>query len=97
MQVKSSQLSQLRALVKPHSGCASISIHTGRWAKDLIRAVLLFLLSLGAVLMAPAGEAQTVSFAGAQTTAVSGLAEPRDVAVDVAGNVFIADVGQSTS
>jgi hypothetical protein len=38
MQVKSSQLPQPRALVNPHSGCASISIHTARGAKDLIRA-----------------------------------------------------------
>ncbi|MFL6351961.1 MAG: choice-of-anchor D domain-containing protein [Bryobacteraceae bacterium] len=96
MQVKSSQLSQRRGLLKPHSGCASISIHAARWAKDLILAVLLFLLPLGAVLMAPAAQAQSISFAGSQTAvAASGLSQPTGVAVDGAGNVFIADYGNS--
>jgi hypothetical protein len=38
MQLTNNQLSPRRALVKPHSGCASISFHTPRRAKDLIRA-----------------------------------------------------------
>jgi sugar lactone lactonase YvrE len=91
MQVISSQLSQRRGLLKPHSGCASISIHAAGWAKDLILAVVLFLLPLGAVLMAPDAQAQTVSFAGAQTTVARGLNLAAGVAVDRAGNVFIAD------
>jgi large repetitive protein len=97
MQVKNSQLPQSRALVNPHSGCTSISIHAARGAKDLIRAVLLFLLAFGAVLMAPAALwSQTVSFAGSQTTvAASALNQPTGVALDGAGNVFIADTQNS--
>jgi large repetitive protein len=94
MQVKSSQLSQERALVKPHSGCTSISIHAGpaRRANELIRPVLLFLLAVGVVLMAPAALwSQTVSFAGVQSTVSSELYDPFNVAVDGAGNAFIAD------
>jgi streptogramin lyase len=73
MQAKSSQLPQSRALVKPRSGCGSISIHTRRCAKHLIRVVLLFLVPVGAVLMAPAALwSQTVSFAGAHTAVNAG-------------------------
>ena len=39
--------------------------------------------------------AQSVSFAGAQTTVGSGLSYPIGVAVDGAGNVFIADAGNN--
>src|SRR5208283_4419573 len=39
--------------------------------------------------------AQSVSFAGAQTTVGSGLSTPYGVAVDGAGDVFIADTGNS--
>src|SRR5438270_12972771 len=93
MQVKSSELPQPGALVNPHSSCASISIHATWEAKDLIRAVLLFLLPLGLALMAPiALHAQAVvSFTGVQSTVGSGLNYANGVAVDAAGDVFIAD------
>src|ERR1035441_4374848 len=39
--------------------------------------------------------AQSVTFAGAQTTVGSGLSFPNSVAVDGAGNVFIADPGNN--
>jgi hypothetical protein len=54
--------------------------------------VFALLLLLGAI-SAPA-HAQNPSFAGVQTTVpASGLATPFSVAVDAAGNIFIADSG----
>jgi hypothetical protein len=61
-------------------------------ANHLVRAVLLILLPVGvALLTPPALHAQTVSFAGIQTTVGSGLHEPTGVAADGVGDVFIAD------
>src|SRR5438270_10009409 len=94
MQAKSSQLAHPRALVKPHSGCTSISIHATWETKDLIRAVLLFLFPLGAVLMAPAALwSQTVSFVGAQTMVGTGLNHPFGMAV-LAGKEHSSPAGQ---
>ena len=51
-------------------------------------------LALLAAASLPAA-AQSVSFAGVQTTLVGGLSSPNAVAVDAAGDVFIADTGNS--
>jgi hypothetical protein len=59
-----------------------------------------FLILAVCVLLAPgvmctSAYAQGVSFAGVQTTVGSGLSFPFAMAVDGAGNVFIADSGNS--
>ncbi len=69
----------------------------GRQAKSLVRAVLAVLFLAAVALMAPAGlQAQAVSFNNAQTTLLfTGLNYPTGVAVDGAGNVFIADTNNN--
>ncbi len=51
------------------------------------------LLTLGWVLCGAAAQAQTASFAGAQTTLFSSLSSPSGIAVDASGNVYIAVTG----
>jgi large repetitive protein len=65
-------------------------------ASGLRSAILLVLLLMGAVFVAPKAlysqTAPALSFAGIETTVgASGLANPRGVAVDGSGDVFIAD------
>src|SRR5258708_31029738 len=61
-------------------------------ANNLVRAVLMVLLPVGvALLTPPVLHAQAVNFGGVQTTVASGLNSPLGVAVDRAGDVFIAD------
>ena len=61
-------------------------------SKDLIRTVLVLLLPFATVsMLQPALRAQTVSFANAQTTVGTQLKSPSTVALDAAGNAFIAD------
>jgi hypothetical protein len=58
--------------------------------------LLFVLLPLGVASLNPAAlHCQTVSFTGVQTTVGSGLTFPAGVAVDGAGNVFIADSGNN--
>jgi len=60
------------------------------WAAMAICALALLAAGL------PAAQAQSVSFAGVQTTVDSALDYPQGVAVDGAGDVFIADSGSNT-
>ncbi len=87
MPLPQSPIKTVQTFVAPRLGLAR-----GRQAKSLIRAVLAVLSLAAVALMAPAGlQAQAVSFNSAQTTVGTGLDAPYGVAVDGAGNLFIAD------
>ncbi len=73
-----------------------LSAERRRQTKSLAHAVLAVLFLAAVTLMAPAGlHAQTVSFNNAQTTVGAGFNQPNGVAVDGAGNLFIADANNN--
>src|SRR5579871_3860866 len=51
------------------------------------------ILIYAAVLLTPMLRAQSIEFAGLRSATGSGLSAPVGVAVDLAGNIYIADVG----
>ena len=76
-------------LTSPGSTVLSPIQRVRRWLCNVLAGVCAPLLVLAAI--SASAQAQTVTFAGAQTTIGSGWALPIGVAVDAAGNAFIAD------
>jgi hypothetical protein len=71
-----------------HITCSSV-----RFGKGILALAVLCLSALG--LFVPSAEGQTAHFSWAVTTVGSGFGFPQGVAVDVSGNVFVADTSNN--